>query len=114
MFSTMNTKIMSFKAANKVGISREWLSKTKSKFVRHHRDPCSLEPEVWTSHDTSKKKRVSEEKIKFWKWGIGTAGVRKKIFTFLFTENGINSPQYGQQIPPYPQKNWPQAIFKKL
>ena len=31
-------------AANKAGISRQWLSKIKSKFERCRRDPRSLEP----------------------------------------------------------------------
>lgn len=49
------------KGANKIGICKEWLSKIKSKFERHHRDPRSLEPESRAPHDTLKRKRISRE-----------------------------------------------------
>jgi len=47
------------KAANKAGISRQWLSKMKSTFEHNNRDPRSLEPQPKASHDTSKRKRIS-------------------------------------------------------
>ena len=48
-------------AANKIGISREWLSKIKSKFEDNHRDPRSLEPESRAPFNTSKRRRISKE-----------------------------------------------------
>lgn len=78
------------KAANKIGISREWLSKAKSKFERYHRDPRSLEPESRAPHDTSKRKRISKEtenkiiEVRD-KYGWG----KEKISAFLFTEYKI-------------------------
>lgn len=77
-------------AANKIGVSREWLSKTKSKFERCHQDPRSLEPESRTPHDTSKRKRISKEtenkilEVRD-KYGWG----KEKISGFLFTEYKI-------------------------
>lgn len=78
------------KAANKIGVSREWLSKTKSKFERCYRDPRRLEPESRAPYDTSKRKRISREienKIlevrEKYGWG------KEKISAFLFTENKV-------------------------
>jgi hypothetical protein len=77
-------------AANKIGISREWLSKTKSKFKRYHRDPRSLEPESRAPYDTSKRKRISKEienkilEVRD-KYGWG----KEKISGFLFSEYKI-------------------------
>lgn len=54
------------KAASKIGISREWLSKVKNKFERHGRDPRSLEPSSRAPHRTERSNRippVTEEKI---------------------------------------------------
>ena len=54
------------KAANKIGVSRPWLSYLKSVFEKNDRDPRKLEPESKAPHDTSKRKRISkdaEEKI---------------------------------------------------
>ncbi len=53
-------------AARKIGISREWLSKLKSKFEKSNQDPRSLEPESKAPHDTSNRERIpetTEEKI---------------------------------------------------
>jgi hypothetical protein len=49
------------KAAHKIGISREWLSKLKSKFERHNRHPRSLEPKSKAPHQTSVRKRIPQE-----------------------------------------------------
>ena len=49
------------RAANKIGISREWLSKIKSKFERNYRDPRCLEPESRAPCHTSKRKKISKE-----------------------------------------------------
>ncbi len=50
------------RATRKIGISREWLSKIKSKFENNHRDPRSLEPESRTPyHHSGGKKRISKE-----------------------------------------------------
>jgi transposase len=77
-------------AANKIGISRQWLSEIKSKFERSRRDPRSLEPKSQAPHNTSKRKRISkdiEERIlevrNRYGWG------KKKISAFLKTNYGI-------------------------
>ena len=49
------------KAANRVGISRPWLSYLKSVFERGSRDPRKLEPKTKAPHDTSDRKRISKE-----------------------------------------------------
>lgn len=54
------------KAAKKIGVSREWLSKLKSKFERSNRNPRSLEPESRAPYNTEKRNRITvetEEKI---------------------------------------------------
>lgn len=54
------------KAANKIGISREWLSKLKSVFEQNNKSPLSLESESKAPHDTSNRQRISkriEDKI---------------------------------------------------
>lgn len=54
------------KTANKLGLSREWLSKIKNKFENGGRDPRILEPKLKAPHDTSNRNRISkntEEKI---------------------------------------------------
>jgi len=48
-------------AANKAGISRQWMSEIKSIFEGNNRDPRSLEPLSRAPHDTSKRKRISKE-----------------------------------------------------
>lgn len=48
-------------AANKVGISRAWLSKIKSIFEHNNRDPRSLEPLSKAPHKTSKRKRIAKD-----------------------------------------------------
>lgn len=49
------------RAANKLGISREWLSKLKSKFENSGRNPRSLEPESKAPHNISIRERISKE-----------------------------------------------------
>ena len=76
-------------AANRAGISRPWLSEIKSIFEHNNRDPRSLEPQSKAPHNTSKRKRISEDmegkilKIRD-KYGWG----KEKISAFLFTEYG--------------------------
>ena len=78
------------RAANKAGISRPWLSKVKSIFEHNNRDPRSLEPLSKAPHNTSKRKRISEDikdrilKVRD-KYGWG----KEKISSFLKTEYGI-------------------------
>ncbi|MFH1233716.1 MAG: integrase core domain-containing protein [Patescibacteria group bacterium] len=53
-------------AAKKIGLSRQWLSKLKSVFEYHRKNPRSLEPEFKTPHHTHQKQRIpreTEEKI---------------------------------------------------
>ncbi len=52
--------------ANRVGISRPWLSHLKSIFEKSGKDPKKLEPKSKAPHDTNDRKRISrnaEEKI---------------------------------------------------
>lgn len=49
------------KAANRVGISRPWLSHLKSVFERSGRDPRKLEPKTKAPHNTNDRKRISKE-----------------------------------------------------
>jgi transposase len=49
------------KAANKIGISREWLSKIKSRFEKSNKDPRSLEPESRAPHYTNNRQRIPQE-----------------------------------------------------
>ncbi len=49
------------KAANKIGISRQWLSPLKNLFEKKGRDPRKMEPESKAPHSTKKRKRISKE-----------------------------------------------------
>lgn len=49
------------RTANKIGVSRQWLSNIKSTFERTHRDPRSLEPESKAPHHTDKRTRIPQE-----------------------------------------------------
>lgn len=77
-------------AANKAGISRQWLSKTKSVFEANYRDTRSLEPLSKAPHNISKRNRISKDleaeilKVRD-KYGWG----KEKISAFLKTEHGI-------------------------
>ena len=77
-------------AANKIGVSRPWLSKIKSIFERSRRDPRSLEPQSKAPRDVSSRKRISqdaENKIiavrNEYGWG------KDKISAFLRMEYGL-------------------------
>ena len=78
------------RAANRAGISRQWLSKIKSVFEANHRNPGSLEPLSRAPHNTSKRKRISKEmenkilEVRD-KYGWG----KEKISAFLKTERRI-------------------------
>ena len=48
-------------AAKKIGISREWLSKLKSKFEKHGKYPRSLEPKSKAPHNTDNRQRISQK-----------------------------------------------------
>ena len=50
------------KAANKIGISRQWLSPLKNLFEKKGRDPRKLEPESKAPHSTVNRKRISEDR----------------------------------------------------
>lgn len=64
-------------AANKLGISRTWLSQVHNHWKKNHEDPRSLEPESRAPHDTSHRQRIDkkvENKIieirkKYQPWG---------------------------------------------
>lgn len=49
------------RAADKIGISRQWLSTLKTTFERHRRDPRSLEPSSRAPHHTDKRQRITKE-----------------------------------------------------
>jgi transposase InsO family protein len=49
------------KAANKIGISRQWLSPLKNLFEKKGRDPRKLEPESKAPHSTKNRKRISKD-----------------------------------------------------
>lgn len=47
-------------AANKIGISRTWLSQIHGKWKKSHENPRSLEPESRAPHHTEKRKRINK------------------------------------------------------
>ena len=49
------------KAANNLGISRQWLSPLKNLFEKKGKDPRKLEPESKAPHSTENRKRISKE-----------------------------------------------------
>lgn len=49
------------RTANKIGISRQWLSTIKSLFERNDHNPRSLEPESRAPYNTSKRERILRE-----------------------------------------------------
>lgn len=78
------------KTANKVGVSRQWLSKIKSIFENSGKDSRSLEPESKAPRNTASRKRILkdvENKIiavrDEYGWG------KEKLSGFLDTEYGI-------------------------
>ena len=48
-------------AAVKIGITRQWLSTLKTTFERSGKDPRSLEPKSRAPHDTTRRKRITED-----------------------------------------------------
>ncbi|MBU3922868.1 integrase core domain-containing protein [Patescibacteria group bacterium] len=81
------------KAANKVGVSREWLSKLKTVFEKNNKCALSLEPKSKAPHDTSNRQRISkyvEDKIllvrgKYPCWG------EEKIVRILYRDYKIKT-----------------------
>lgn len=49
------------RAANKIGISRQWLSPLKTLFEKKEKDPRCLEPESKAPHSTKNRERISKE-----------------------------------------------------
>ncbi len=83
-------------AANKAGISRQWLSKIKAIFERNNCHPRSLEPLSRAPHHTSKRKRISkdaEQKILEIRDNYGWG--KEKISAYLKTEYGDKLAFYG-------------------
>lgn len=48
-------------AANRIGISRTWLSQVHGRWKNNHEDPRSLEPESRAPHNTANRKRVDKK-----------------------------------------------------
>jgi Integrase core domain len=88
-------------AANKIGISRQWLSSLKNTFEKRGRDPRKLEPESRAPHSTKNRKRIPkevEEKIlKIRKdsenvWGkVKIAVVLKRDYLIKIDPNTVNT-----------------------
>lgn len=49
------------RAANKIGLSRQWLSSLHSQWERHRRDPRKLEPNSRAPRNTGSRKRIPQE-----------------------------------------------------
>lgn len=49
------------KAADKIGVSRQWLSTIKNVFEKNRRDPRSLEPKYRAPRNTDQRMRISKE-----------------------------------------------------
>lgn len=49
------------KSANKIGISRQWLSQIKSKFEKNNKNPRCLEPSSRAPNSTTNKQKISKE-----------------------------------------------------
>ena len=89
------------KAANKIGVSRQWLSPLKNLFEKKGKDPRKLEPESKAPHSTENRKRISkdtEDKIlKVRKdsrnvWGkVKIAVVMKRDYQIKINPNTVNS-----------------------
>lgn len=89
------------KAANNLGISRQWLSPLKNLFEKKGRDPRKLEPESKAPHSTKNRKRISkdtEDKIlKIRKdsrnvWGkVKVAVAMKRDYQIKINPNTVNS-----------------------
>ena len=89
------------RTANKIGISRQWLSPLKNLFERTGRDPRKLEPESKAPHSTKNRKRISKEVedkiLKVRKdsrnvWGkVKVAVVLKRDYQIKINPNTVNS-----------------------
>ncbi|EFK96476.1 transposase [sediment metagenome] len=89
------------KTANKIGISRQWLSPLKNLFENQGRDPRKLEPESKAPHSTKNRKRISKEVedtiLKVRKdsknvWGkVKVAVVMKRDYQIKINPNTVNS-----------------------
>src|SRR6056297_2461480 len=47
-------------SANKIGISRQWLSSIKSEFERNNKNPRSLEPKSRAPNNTKNRNRIDK------------------------------------------------------
>lgn len=89
------------KAANKIGISRQWLSLLKNLFENKGRDPRKLEPDSKAPHSTKNRKRIPKEVedkiLKVRKdsknvWGkVKVAVVLKRDYQIKINPNTVNS-----------------------
>lgn len=89
------------KAANKIGISRQWLSPLKNLFENKGRDPRKLEPCSKAPHSTKNRNRISKEVedkiLKIRKdsknvWGkVKVAVVLKRDYQIKINPNTVNS-----------------------
>ena len=89
------------KAANKIGISRQWLSPLKNIFEKNGQDPRKLEPKSKAPHSTENRDRIpkdTEDKIlKVRKdsrnvWGkVKIAVVMERDFKIKVNPNTVNS-----------------------
>jgi len=77
-------------AARRVGVSRQWLSKIHSNWIKSDKEPRSLEPESKTPKNTDKRNRINktiEDKIievrKEYHWG------KDKLATVLDRDHGL-------------------------
>jgi len=78
------------RAANNIGISRQWLSPLKSIFEKNNKDPRSLEPESKAPKNTEKRNRISKEVEDKIIWARDEYGWGKdKIAAYLESEEKI-------------------------
>lgn len=89
------------RTANKIGISRQWLSPLKNLFERTGKDPRKLEPESKAPYSTENRKRISKEVedkiLKVRKdsknvWGkVKIAVVMKRDYQIKINPNTVNN-----------------------
>jgi len=80
------------KAAKKIGITRQWLSKLKSIFEKNSRDPRKLEPKSKAPHKTENRKRITkwvEDKILEVRYDSRNVWGKEKIAWVLKRDFGI-------------------------
>lgn len=86
------------KASSKIGISREWLSKLKTKFEKSGNNPRSLEPGSRAPNNTSNRRRISKEAEKTilairneYGWGeIKIVKVLNRDYQIATSKNTVN------------------------